>query len=124
MHGQHRVPTFKWMRHNIKKLHNYALGFVMPSFTSYHRYCFKNPKGSAADDGVETFWIEDTPYDVMTSDNLALIHRAKRTLQSPCAMIVLAVVALLFYCAPAQHVNSCGCCMRLRPPPSFHSFHF
>jgi hypothetical protein len=42
----------------------------------------------------------------MANDHLALIHAAKRLLQSPCAVVVLAAVAFLFYCAPVQHVNS------------------
>jgi hypothetical protein len=43
--------------------------------------------------------------DVMTRDNLVLIHVAKQLLQSPRAAVVVAAVAFLFYCAPAQHVN-------------------
>jgi AP-3 complex subunit beta len=99
-------PRFKWICHNITKFDSYAQTFILRAFTVYCRYCFKNPEGGSADDGAETFWIEDTSHDVMTSDHLALIHAAKRLLQSPCAAVVLAAVAFLFYCAPAQHVNS------------------
>jgi AP-3 complex subunit beta len=97
---------FKWMCHNITKFDSYAQVFILRAFTVYCRYCFKNPEGDAADDGAEAFWIEETSHDVMTSDHLALIHAAKRLLQSPTAAVVLAAVAFLFYCAPAQHVNS------------------
>jgi hypothetical protein len=53
-----------------------------------------------------TFWIEDTPRDVMTNNHLALIHVAKRLLQSPCAAVVPAAVAFLFALAPVHHTNS------------------
>jgi AP-3 complex subunit beta len=102
LHGR-----FRFMCQNITKFDSFGQVFVLRALTVYCRYCFKAPESESVDESPEAFWIEDgQAAETISADHLAVIHAAKRLLASPTAAVVLAAVAFLFYCAPAQHVTA------------------
>jgi AP-3 complex subunit beta len=98
-------PRFRFMCQNVTKFDSFAQVFVLRSLTVYCRHCFIPPESESLDETPEAFWVDDgATKETISADLLSVIHAAKRLLGSPTAAVVLAAVAFLFYCAPAQHI--------------------
>ena len=99
-------PIFRPVLQNIHKYDCFAQIYILRSFTVYARYCFKDPTEEDEEDNTAAFWDESENTKSLSSDHLLLIHVAKQLLQSQNPGVVLAAVALLYYCGPKSHLQS------------------
>jgi AP-3 complex subunit beta len=106
-------PRYRFMCQNIRSFDAFCQVFVLRSLTVYCRYCFRAPPAEAVDESPEAFWGDENENKnerkaTISADHLSAIHAAKRLLSSPCAAVVLAATAFLFYCGPAAHISAVG----------------
>ena len=98
-------PHFRYMCQNMRKFDPWAQVFALRSLTVYARYCFKNPSAEGEDESTAAFWDDSPQKDTISADLLLLISTAKKMLMSPNAAVVMAAVALIFYCGPSSQIS-------------------
>ncbi|KAK8882648.1 hypothetical protein M9Y10_045290 [Tritrichomonas musculus] len=98
-------PRFRFICQNITKFDEFAQVFTLRSLAFYSRLCFKNPANEETEETETAFWDENPAKENISSDHLMVISAAKKCLNSLNPAVTLAAVSLLYYCAPASHLN-------------------